>query len=190
MFGAGGESLFYVRNDPVTVRASQVWRHTIGSDTTTDVRIYEEKDPAFSVGLFLSKSRKFVLLHIEAEHTSEVRYLPVDQSNGELKIIEPRQGGVIYEIDHAGDHFFVRTNVNAPDFRMIIAPEVNPEPANWKEIIPEKKGHYLSHFEAFETFVAVEVEDEFGTKVRAFNFIDGAASNWYRRRIDFIRSRQ
>jgi oligopeptidase B len=172
VFGADSESLFYVRNDPVTVRASQVWRHRIGSDTTTDVLIYEEKDPTFSVGLALSKSRKFVLLHIEAEHTSEVRYLPVKQSNGELKVIEPRRSGVMYEIDHAGDQFFIRTNVNAPDFRMMIASEINPEAANWKEIIPQKTGHYLSHFEAFDTFVAVEVEDEVGTKVRVFNFID------------------
>ena len=60
----------------------------------------------------------------------------------------------MYEIDHAGDQFFIRTNVNAPDFRMMIASEINPEAANWKEIIPQKTGHYLSHFEAFETFVA------------------------------------
>ena len=43
VFGADSESLFYIRNDPVTVRASQVWRHRIGSDTTTDVLIYEER---------------------------------------------------------------------------------------------------------------------------------------------------
>jgi oligopeptidase B len=113
-----------------------------------------------------------VLLHIEAEHTSEVRYLPVEQSNGELKVIESRRRGAIYEIDRAGDQFFIRTNVDAPDFRLMIAPEVNPKAANWKEIIPQKTGHHLSHFEAFETFVAVEVEDEVGTRVRAFNFID------------------
>ena len=118
--------------------------------------------------------------------------LPAEQSNGELKVIEPRRSGVIYEIDHAGDQFFVRTNVDAPD---LIAPEVNPEAANWKEIIPQKAGHYLSHFEAFETFLAVEVEDEVGTRVRVFNFIDAreitrAASSRYWRRIDFLGSRQ
>ena len=62
VFGADSESLVYVRNDPITVRASQVWRHRVGSETTTDVLIYEEKDPTFTVGLALSKSRKFVLL--------------------------------------------------------------------------------------------------------------------------------
>ena len=174
VFGADSKSLFYVRNDPITLRASQVWRHRVGSETTTDVLVYEEKDPTFSVGLNLSKSRKFVLLSIEGEHTSEVRYLAADRPNGELKVIEPRRRGVIYEIDHVGDQFFIRTNLDAPDFRLMIAPEVNPDAVNWKEIIPQTAEHYLSHFEAFETFVAVEVEAEAGTKVRAFNSNDAS----------------
>jgi oligopeptidase B len=172
VFGSDSESLFYVRNDPITVRASQVWRHRVGSDTTTDVLIYEEKDPTFSVGLDLSKSRKFVLLKIEGEHTSEVQYRPADQSTGDLKVIEPRRSGLIYEVDHAGGQFFVRTNLDAPDFRLMIAPEINPAAGNWKEIVPQTVGHYLSNFEAFETFVAVDVEHEAGTKIRAFNFTD------------------
>ena len=174
VFGADSESLFYIRNDPITLRASQVWRHRVGGETTTDVLIYEEKDPTFSVGLELSKSRKFVLLSIEGEHTSEVRYLATDQSNGgDLKIIEPRRRRMIYEIDHAGDQFFIRTNLDAPDFRLMISHEINPEAANWQEIIPQTAGRYLSHFEAFETFVAVDVEDEAGTEVSVFNFVDG-----------------
>ena len=81
--------------------------------------------------------------------------------------------GVIYEIDHVGDQFFIRTNLDAPDFRLMIAPEVNPDAVNWKEIIPQTAEHYLSHFEAFETFIAVE-EAEAGTKVRAFNSNDAS----------------
>ena len=57
-----------------------------------------------------------MLLSIEGEHTSEVRYLATDRPNGELKVIEPRRRGVIYEIDHVGDQFFIRTNLDAPDF--------------------------------------------------------------------------
>ena len=57
-----------------------------------------------------------MLLSIEGEHTSEVRYLATDRPNGELKVIEPLRRGVIYEIDHVGDQFFIRTNLDAPDF--------------------------------------------------------------------------
>jgi oligopeptidase B len=168
-FAGDSETLFYVRNEPTTVRSFQVWRRRIGSDSTSDVLVYEEKDPTFSVSLDLSKSRKFVFLNIDGEHTSEVRYLAVDQPSGNLKLIEPRRRGVIYEIDHAGDKFFIRTNLDAPDFRLMCAPEVSPEVAHWTELVAQSAGHYLSHLEAFETFVAVDIEDEGGTKIRAFS---------------------
>ena len=104
--------------------------------------------------------------------TSEVRYLATDQPTGELKIIEPRRRGVIYEVDHVGDRFFIRTNLDAPDFRLMSAPQATPEAAHWREVVPQEPEHHLSHFEAFETFVAVDVEDESGTKIRVFSLPD------------------
>ena len=80
-----------------------------------------------------------------------------------------RAGGVIYDVDHVGDQFFIRTNLDAPDFRLMSAPQAMPTAPHWREIVPEQPGRYLSHFEAFETFVAVEIEDESGTAIRVFN---------------------
>jgi oligopeptidase B len=172
VFAGDSETFFYVRNEPQTVRSYQVWRHRIGSEPTSDVLIYEEKDPTFSISLDLSKSRRFMLLNIEGEHTSEVRYLAVEQPTGALKVIEPRRPGVIYEVDHTGDTFFIRTNFGAPDFRLMSAPQATPSAARWTELIPQEPGHFLSHFEAFDTFVAVDIEDEEGMKIRAFSFPD------------------
>ena len=131
--------------------------------------IYEEGDPTFSVSIGLSRSRKFILLNIEEERTSEFRYFPADQPTGEFKIIEPRQRGIIYDVDHVGDEFFIRTNLDAPDFRLMRAPQATPAALHWREIVPEKAGHHLSHFKVFETFVAVDVEHESGTMIRVFN---------------------
>ncbi len=173
VFAGDSETLFYVRNEPQTVRPYQVWRHRVGSDATKDVLIYEEKDRTFSVSIDPSKSRAFMLLNIEGEHTSEVRYLDLNKPAGTLKIIEPRRQGVIYEIDHVGEKFFIRTNLDAPDFRLMSAPEVSPDRANWTEVVAQEVGHYLSHFEAFETFVAVDLEDEGGMRVHAYSLPNG-----------------
>ena len=85
VFAGDSETFFYVRNEPQTVRSYQLWRHRIGSDPTSDVLIYEEKDPTFSISLDLSKSRKFMLLNIEGEHTSEVRYLDCRSAHRRIK---------------------------------------------------------------------------------------------------------
>jgi oligopeptidase B len=169
VFAADSDTLFYIRNEPTTLRAYQVWCHRLGSNPNSDVLIYEESDPTFEISLGLSGSRNFILLNISEERTSEFRYLPADRPMDELKIIEPRRQGVIYEADHVGDEFLIRTNLDAPDFRLMRAPEATPATQYWKEIVPEKAGHHLSHFKAFETFVAMDVENESGTTIRVFS---------------------
>ena len=168
VFAGDSDTLFYVRNEPTTLRSYQVWRHRLGTNPKSDVLIYEESDPTFSVSINLSRSREFILLNIDEERTSEFRYLPADQSTGELKVIEPRQQGVIYDVDHVGGEFFIRTNLDAPDFRLMRAPQATPAAPYWREIVPEKAGHHLSNFKAFETFVAVDTEDESGATIRVF----------------------
>lgn len=169
VFAADSDTLFYVRNEPTTLRSYQVWRHRLGSNPKSDVLVYEESDPTFSVSIDRSASRKFILLDIDEELTSEFRYLPADQPAAELKVIEPRRCGVIYDVDHVGDEFFIRTNLDAPDFRLMNAPQASPAAHYWKEIVPQEPGRYLSHFKAFETFVAVDLEDESGTTIRVFS---------------------
>jgi len=168
VIAADSDTLFYVRNEPTTLRSYQVWLHRLGTHPKSDVLIYEESDTTFSVSIGLSKSRKFALVNISEERTSECRYLPIDQPMGELEVIEPRRQGVIYEVDHVGDAFFIRTNLDAADFRLMSVPQATPTALYWREIVPEEPGRHLSHFEAFETFVAVDVEDETGTAIRVF----------------------
>jgi oligopeptidase B len=172
VFAADGKTLFYVRNEPTTLRSYQVWRHRLGSNPKTDVLVYEESDPAFSVSIDLSRSRKFILFNIDEERTSEFRYLPANQPAGELKVIEPRRRGVIYEADHLGDQFFIRTNLDASDFRLMTAPQATPAAQHWSQIVAEEPGHQLSQFKVFESFVTVDVENESGTTIRVFSLPD------------------
>jgi oligopeptidase B len=169
VFAADSDTLFYVRNEPTTLRAYQVWRHGLGSNPNSDVLIYEESDPTFDISITLSGSRKVILLNVSEERTSEFRYLPANRPMDDLKIIEPRRRGVIYEVDHVGDQFYIRTNLDTPDFRLMRAPQATPMAPYWNEIVPEQPGHHLSHFKAFETFVAVDVENESGTAIRVFS---------------------
>jgi oligopeptidase B len=172
VFAADSSTLFYVRNEPETVRSYQVWRHRVGSDAATDVLVYQERDPAFSVSLDLSKSRKFILLAIDEERTSELRYLPADRPAGEFTIMEPRRFGIRYDVDHVGETFFIRTNLDAPDFRLMSAPQATPGVAHWSELLPETPGHYFGHLEAFDGFLAMDIQDEHGTALRVFRLPD------------------
>ncbi len=169
VFAGDNDTLLYVRNEPMTLRSYQVWRHRLGTSVKSDVLIYEESDPTFEVSISLSRSQKFILLNLNEERTSEYRYLPADQPTQKLNLIEPRRRGIIYEVDHVGDEFFIRTNLDAPDFRLMSAPQATPAALHWREIVPEERGHHLSSFKAFKTFVAVDVEDGSGMAIRVFS---------------------
>ena len=171
-FAADSATLFYVRNEPRTVRSYQVWRHRVGAPAASDVLVYEETDPTYSVSLERSKSRKFIFLEIDQERTSEVRYLPADRPTAEFRIMAPRRTGVRYHADHVGDTFYIRTNLDAPDFRLVTAPQATRGAAHWTELIAQRPGHYLSRFELFDKFLAIDEEREDGSAIRVFRLSD------------------
>jgi len=159
-FAADSRTLFYVRVEPKTVRSSEVWRHQIGADPATDVLVYAEPDPQFEVYVFLSKSRQYILIACDQENTSEMRYLRADQPTGRFAVMEPRRLGVRYFANHVADKFFIRTNLDAPDYRLMTAPQDKPDAAHWVELIPNRPGYYLWRFEPFNDFVAFDEEHE------------------------------
>jgi oligopeptidase B len=159
-FAADSETLFYVRVEPKTVRSYEVWRHRIGADPANDVLVYAEPDPQFAVYVFLSKSRQYILIGCDQENTSEFRYLRADQPTGAFAVMEPRRTGVSYFANHVADKFFIRTNLDAPDYRLMTAPQDKPDAAHWVELIPNRPGRYLWRFEPFNDFVAFDEEHE------------------------------
>ncbi|MFL9829063.1 hypothetical protein ABTU92_30085, partial [Rhodoplanes sp. SY1] len=165
-------TLFYVRREPVTLRSHQIWRHRIGTPADTDVMVYEERDPTFSVAVHRSKSRRYILIESDQELTSEVRWLRADQPTGEFQVVEPRRSGLRYEVDHAGDTVFVRTDLDAADFRIMTAPEATPDAAHWRELVPQRTGAVIRRMEPFRDFLAYEVEDQNGIGIRVMRLSD------------------
>jgi oligopeptidase B len=167
VFAADSKRLFYLWSN-------QLWRHTVGSDPSTDILIYEEPDDTFTLALRLSKSRKFILLEIASELSTELRYLPVDAPLGKFKVIELRRNGVQYYADHLGDRFFIRTNLDAPDFKIVSAPQETPGVANWKTLVAETPGRFIAHLELFDRFIAIDEEHDAITSIRVFSLADMA----------------
>jgi oligopeptidase B len=118
------ETIFYETLDEA-LRPYKLFRHKIGTDPSQDALIFHEEDETYF--LFMHKARDNV--YIFTEHvstlTSEVRYLPVAQPDGELKIISPRRPGIEYTASHHKGTFFIITNENAKNFKLVKAPVEN-----------------------------------------------------------------
>jgi len=171
-FSADSKHLFYIRTQDGTVRGYQLWRHGVGTDASADKLLYEEADPTFELHVEASKSRRFILVTSESQQTTEVRYLAADRPEEPLTVMEPRRRGVFYVADHVADRFYIRTNLNAPDFRVVVAPDSAPQAANWTTVVPSRPGQHIAWHEVFDDFLAITVDHDALRSVRVFRRTD------------------
>ncbi len=154
VWAADSATLFYVRQDPDTLRAYQVYRHRLGS-TEPDELVYEEPDETFSVFLGRTQSRKYLLATSSHTLRTEVRVLRADDPDGDFVVFEPRGERHEYSVDHLGDRFWVRTNDGAPNFRLMSTAEGDTGRAAWREELPNRDDVLFEGFELFDRFLVL-----------------------------------
>jgi len=154
VWAADSATLFYVRQDPDTLRAYQVYRHRLGS-TEPDELVYEEPDETFSVFLGRTQSRKYLLATSSHTLRTEVRVLRADDPDGDFAVFEPRGERHEYSVDHLGDRFWVRTNDGAANFRLMSTVEDDTGRAAWREELPNRDDVLFEGFELFDRFLVL-----------------------------------
>ncbi len=161
-------TLFYNILDE-TKRPYKLFRHILGSDSRKDVLVYEEKDDAYFLAINRSRSGEFLFLNATSNVTSEISYLKTDNPYGEFRIIAPRQRDVEYSIDHRGDKFYIFTNEQARNFKLMEAPTADPSKTNWKEVIPYNDNIRIDTVYAFRDYLVVLEREKGLQKVLIFN---------------------
>jgi len=152
-FTADARGFYYTRLDD-NHRPSKVLYHAIGGASAKDRVIYEEADPGFFMNVFGSRLDDFIFISIHDHETSEYRILPANDPSAEPRIVAPREPGIRYDIEPAGEEFFILTNRDgAKDFKIMTAPAGNPSPANWRELVPHEPGRLIMSFLAFKDFL-------------------------------------
>ena len=153
-------TLFYSKHDPVTLRSHRIYRHVLGTDPAADVLVYEEEDEAFRTYVFRTKSKRYLVIGARQTLSTEYRFLDAADPTGTFTMIEPRRRAHEYAVEHYGDHFYVRTNDGAKNYRMMRAPVASPGRASWEEMIPLRDDVLFEGFELFrDHYVVCERRD-------------------------------
>jgi oligopeptidase B len=168
-----GKTLFYVTEDSATKRPYRLWRHTLGADASKDELLYEETDERFQLDVSRTRSDRYLLVSSQSHTTSEVRYLPANQPRAELKVLAPRIQDQEYEVDHRADLFYIRTNDQGRNFRLVTAPISAPDREKWKELIPHRDDVMLDGMNLFRDFYAVRERREGLPTLRLVTFATG-----------------
>jgi len=147
------ETVFYSRQDPDTLRYYQIYRHNINTGATE--LIFEEEDVTFSTYVSKSKSEDYIFIISSQTLSTEIRYLSADSPMGEFAIVQPRERDLEYSVDHLGDYFYVHTNLDASNFRLMRTPITATTKENWTDVIAHRDDVFLQGFELFAKYLVV-----------------------------------
>jgi oligopeptidase B len=171
-WAADNKTLFYTTEDEAK-RAHKVWRHTIGQPKEKDVQLYEEKDELFWMELSRSRDDKFVFHKSTSFTSGEQRYLPADKPEGEWKTLIRREEGHEYDADHRDGRFYIRTNKEALNFRIVTCPADKTDPANWRDLVAHDPAVLIEGFTLFKDYAVVSERQNASPHLRAIDLRTG-----------------
>ena len=149
------KTIFYTKKDPVTLRSYQVYRHKLGTNAADDVLVYEETDDTFGCGVFKTKSREYIMIASYQTLSTEYRFLDASNPNGEFQVIQPRERDLEYSLDHFENDFYIVTNLNAKNFRLMKTDVNNTSKENWEEVIAHRSDVLLEGIDIFKNYLVV-----------------------------------
>lgn len=149
-------SVFYVAKDPVTLLPYRVFRHVLGTAVEEDKLVYEETDTSFYTSVYASRSHDYVVISMQSTDTSEIRLIDADDPGSAPKMFAPREPGIEYRVRHVPGDFYVLTNWNALNYRLMRTPEAGiGDRRSWTEVIPARDEVLLQDVEVFSDYLVV-----------------------------------
>jgi len=149
-WAADSQTVFYTVEEESTKRQYRLFRHRLGQPVHD--LVYEESDPAFNIGVGRTRSRQYLILGIGSLTTSEARFLPADQPAAEWKLVAPRVQEQEYDVDHHGEHLYIRVNDTGRNFRLVKAPVSSPGRESWTEVVPHRAQVMLEGTDFFKDY--------------------------------------
>lgn len=153
-WSSDGKYLFYGQEDPVSKRNDKIFRHVVGT-TGPDTLVYEEKDVLFGLGIGRSRDKKMFFINSNAATMTEARYLGADNPLGEWRMISARRDGHEYYATFDNGEFYILTNKDAENFKVVRAPAADPAEKSWSDYIAHNPAIKIDNMSFFKGHVIV-----------------------------------
>jgi oligopeptidase B len=148
------KTIFFTKQHPETLRAYQIYRYELGGGAPT--LVYEEADETFSVHVDSSKDNAMLFIASYSTLTSEARFLDADTPRGNWQVFLKREREHEYDLVYGGDRFYILTNWQAKNFRLMEAPLTARSKEEWREVVAHRKDVYLEGVDAYRNQLIIE----------------------------------
>lgn len=160
-------SVLYVEKDPQTLLGNKVRRHVLGTDPKDDALLYEEHDESFYLGVDTSKDGRYLYIALQSTVSTEQHYADAADPKLEFKVILPRERDHEYQADHFEGRWIIRTNWQAPNFRLMEAlVGESKDRGRWRTLVAHREDAFVDNFNVFRGFLAIEERSGGLRKVR------------------------
>jgi len=160
-------TLFYVRQDPVTLQSGPVHRHVLGTDAKADAKVWDEADKTLFTEVRRSASGSFIVIDVRGTDTAETLAVPADQPTAAARVVLARRAQVRHRADHLRGRWVVRTNEDALNFRLVSAPDRAPDVRRlWRTLLPGRAQATLEGFVLTHQGIAVQERVDADVRVR------------------------
>jgi len=152
-----GQSLFYIKKHPQTLLEHEVYRHQLGTDQSQDQLVYRETDPTFSLWLEESRSKAFIFIRASSTESTEILIIPRKTPLAAPYPLLARTDQHEYRARHLKDHFYLLTNDEAPNYRLMrVEAKHAGDQSAWEPVITPDPGTFIEDFEVFDTFIVTK----------------------------------
>ena len=149
VWGHDNNTIYYSKADVNTLRYNKIYKN--------NTLIYEELDEKFDCYIDKTKSRKYLLITSSSKLTSEVQFLPIASPNAKWQMFLPREMGHEYSLEHLNNKFYIISNQNAKNFKLMAADITShTNTVNWQEIIPHRTDVLLEDFDLFNHHLVLQ----------------------------------
>ncbi len=163
--------VFYIKKDPQTLLGNQVYRHELGTPQEKDVLVYQENDLSFYTSLGKTKDDSTILINHGSTLVEGVSILNADQPTGEFKKFAPLEDNHEYSVEKLGDWFYVYTNWQATNFRLMkVKAEDSQDKSKWLEVIAHDPEVFLEDIELFKDYLVVSQKVRGQTQLKAIHW--------------------
>ena len=137
-------------------RPFQIKAHCLETPAAEDRLLYRESSDAFWVSIHVSQSADWLIINAHDHETAELQLLPATNPFISPIFISPRRKGHFYDLDHACGRFWIRTNDQHKNFRLVSTADTHCAETHWEEEVAPSNEVHLSAITTFQDFYVLE----------------------------------
>lgn len=150
------KTIFYVKKDPVTLRSFQVFRHELGTAQSKDVLVYEDLDEKYNVDVQKSLNGQYIVINSGSSTTNETLLINADKPTDKAHVFLPRKKDHIYYVEVHSNGFYVLSNDNAKNRKVLFVNTIPKKLEDCKEVIPHSTNVLLEEITVFDKHIVVQ----------------------------------